>query len=75
MGSTSDYRECVILNRAGEMRRGTVKYVRLMDQAHALRKLREDKAAWVSPEDAQAVLDAWRAEVTHAATLPAWATD
>lgn len=73
--TSDDYRPCVVLNRSGELRRANIRCVRLQDQAQALQKLREDKAAWVRPEDADTVLAAYRAEVTHAASLPAWAAE
>lgn len=73
--TSDDYRPCVILNRAGELRRANIRYTRLQDRAQGLQKLREDKAAWVRPEDAAEVLAAYHAEVAHAAMLPAWAAE
>ena len=75
--TSDDYRPVAILSRAG-VRPGpqrTIQHTKLQSPAVALQKLREDKAAWVRPEDAEAVLAAWRAEVTHAETLPDWARE
>lgn len=75
--TSDDYRPVAILSRAG-VRPGpqrSVVYTKLQSPAVALQKLREDKAAWVRPEDAAAVLDAWQAEMTHATTPPAWAQE
>lgn len=75
MTISDDYRQCVVLNRAGELRKANIRHVRLQALPEALQKLREDKAAWVRPEDAAAVLAAYQAEVTHALNLPAWAAE
>ena len=63
--------EIVRLNRGGVFGRAGCREDRVHTPAEAIMRLRRDMAAWVRPEDAQAVLDAYRAEVTHAATLPA----
>ena len=73
--TSDDYRPCVVLNRGGEMRRASVRDARIHNPAQALRQLFEDKAAWVAPEDAAGVLEAYHAAVTHAASLPAWAAE
>jgi hypothetical protein len=75
MATSADYIEVVGLNREGVFRRASVRNIRLMNQIDALDRLRRDMAAWVRPEDAPVVLEAYQAEVAHAAALPARVTE
>jgi hypothetical protein len=71
----SDFYDVVAINRAGIFRECQARSIKVQTRDQALQKLREDKAAWVRPEDVQPVLDAWRAEHERAMTLPAWAAE
>ena len=60
MSKTSDdYRPCIVVFPNGQTRKSNVLYVRMDSKERAIEKLRQDFAAWVSPED----YDAIRAEM------------
>ena len=49
--NSDDYKPCVVVYPGGQIRRANVLHVRIDSFEDAKRKLREDKAAWVSYED------------------------
>ena len=56
MSKTSDdYRPCIVVFPDGQTRKSNVLYVRMDSVPQAIKKLRQDHAAWVSPEDCEAL--------------------
>jgi hypothetical protein len=56
MSKTSDdYRPCIVVFPNGQTRKSNVLYVRMDSKERAIEKLRKDMAAWVSPEDYEAL--------------------
>ena len=49
--TSDDYKPCVVVYPGGQIRRANVLHVRIDSFEDAKRKLREDKAAWVSYDD------------------------
>ena len=49
--TSDDYKPCVVVYPGGAIRRANVLHVRIDNLDDARRKLKEDKAAWVSYED------------------------
>jgi len=56
MSKTSDdYRPCIVVFPNGQTRKSNVLHVRMDSKERAIEKLRRDMAAWVSPEDYEAL--------------------
>jgi hypothetical protein len=49
--TSDDYRPCVVVYPNGGIRKANVLHVRMDSLEDAKRKLKEDKAAWVSYDD------------------------
>ena len=49
--TSDDYKPCVVVYPGGQIRKANVLHVRIDSFEDAKRKLREDKAAWVSYDD------------------------
>lgn len=49
--TSDDYRPCVCIYPDGKIRKANILYVRLDSLEGARRKLKDDKAAWLSYED------------------------
>lgn len=49
--TSDDYRPCIVVYPGGTIRRANVLHVRMDSLEDGRRKLREDKAAWLSYED------------------------
>lgn len=60
--TSDDYRDCVAIYPRGQTRKAHILYIRLMSAEAALAALRQDHAAYVAPEDKEAVLEAWQRE-------------
>lgn len=68
--TSDDYRPCVVIHPDGSIRKANVLHVRMDSKERALQQLQSNKAAWVSYDDFDEVMERWRDGATNRATTP-----
>lgn len=65
--TSDDYRPCVVIYPDGKTRKANVLHVRMDSKERALQQLQSNKAAWVSYDDYDEVMERWRDGATNRA--------